>query len=107
MPAKQHGILARKIHKLKEDKASFYSLVEIKAPVLVSKNTEESMFVVDSGASMHMLSKKDSSSDENGYSAEVQNPNDSIDCQKGSADKRGSTSVRSRSRYVRHSAITR
>ena len=47
-----------------EDKASFYSLVEIKAPVLVSKNTEERMFVVDSGTSMHMLSKKDSSSGE-------------------------------------------
>ena len=45
-------------------KATFYSLVEMKAPVLVSKTTEERMFVVDSGASMHMLSKKDSSSDE-------------------------------------------
>ena len=32
--------------------------------MLVSKNTAERMFVVDSGASMHMLSKKDSSSDE-------------------------------------------
>ena len=42
-----------------EGKATFYSLVEIKAPVLVSKNIEERMFVVDSGASMHMLSKKD------------------------------------------------
>ena len=30
----------------------------------VSKNTEERMFVVDLGASMHMLSKKDLSSDE-------------------------------------------
>ena len=57
--------LARKIFKLKaEDKATFYSPVEIKAPVLVSKNTEERMFVVDLGASMHMLSKKDLSSDE-------------------------------------------
>ena len=32
--------------------------------MLVSKNTEERMFVVDSGASMHMLSKKDLSSEE-------------------------------------------
>ena len=53
------------IYKLKaEDKATFYSLVTTKAPVLVSENTEERMFVVDSGASMHMLSKKDLSSDE-------------------------------------------
>ena len=57
--------LARKIHKLKaEDKATFYSLVEMKASVCVSRNTEERMFVVESGASMHMLSKKDLSSDE-------------------------------------------
>ena len=57
--------LARKIYKLRaEDKATFYSPVDIKAPMLVSKNTEARMFVVDSGASMHMLSKKDSSSDE-------------------------------------------
>ena len=37
--------------------------MEIKVRVLVSKNTEERMFVVDSGASTHMLSKKDLSSD--------------------------------------------
>ena len=46
-----------------EDKATFYSLVEIQAPVPVSQNTEERMLVVDSGASMHMLSKKDLHSD--------------------------------------------
>ena len=52
--------LARRIYKLKaEDKATFYSLVETNVLVPVSKNTEERMFVVDSGASMHMLSKKD------------------------------------------------
>ena len=32
--------------------------------MLVSKNTEERMFVVDSGPSMHMLSMKDFRSDE-------------------------------------------
>ena len=54
-----------KIYSLKaEDKATFYSPVEIKAPVLVSQNTEERVFVVDSGASMHMLSKKGLSLDE-------------------------------------------
>ena len=57
--------LPRKMYKVKaEDKAAFYSPVEIKAPVLVSKNPEEErMFVVDSGASVHMLSKKDLRSD--------------------------------------------
>ena len=57
--------VARKIYKLKaEDKATFHSSMEIKAPVPASKNTEERMFVVDSEASMHMLSKKDLSSGE-------------------------------------------
>ena len=32
---------------------TFYALLNIKAPVLVSNNTEYRMFVVDSGASMH------------------------------------------------------
>ena len=64
-----------KIFKLKaEDKATFYSLVKIKAPVLVSKKTEERMFVVDSGASMHMLSKKDLSSDEMDTLRKSKNP---------------------------------
>ena len=54
-----------KIYKLKaDDKATFYSLVEIKALVVVSKNTGERMFVVDSVVSMRMLSKKDLSSGE-------------------------------------------
>ena len=57
--------LPRKMYKVKaEDKAAFYSPVEIKALVLVSKNTEERMFVVDTGASVHMLSKKGLRSDE-------------------------------------------
>ena len=57
--------LTSKICKLKaEDRATFCFCVKLKAPVLVSQNTEERMFVVDSGASMHMLSKKDLSSDE-------------------------------------------
>ena len=65
MPAKQHRIWRENIYKLKaKDKATFYSLVKIKAPVLVTQKTEERMFVVDSGASIHMLSKKDLSSDE-------------------------------------------
>ena len=57
--------LARKIFQPKaDDKATFCSPVEMNATGLVSKNTEERMFVVHSGTSMHMLSKKDLSSDE-------------------------------------------
>ena len=38
--------------------------MDVEAPILISKTTEERVFVVDSGASMHMLSKGDLSSDE-------------------------------------------
>ena len=57
--------MARKIDKLTNaDKETLYSPVETIAAVLVSSNAEELLFVVDSGASMHLLSKKDSISDE-------------------------------------------
>ena len=55
------GKLAKKIYKLKlEDKATFYSLSqEWIMPAASTKEAEEREFVVDSGASMHMVSKKD------------------------------------------------
>ena len=55
--------LGENIYKLKN--ATFYSSVEAKAiQAPTSKSPEEREFVVDPGASMHMLSKKDLSSDE-------------------------------------------
>ena len=53
--------LARKIYKLKqEDKASFYSPSEEWILLAASTiNSEEREFVADSGASMHMVSRKD------------------------------------------------
>ena len=53
--------MAKSIHKLKEkDKATFYSLSEVwSLPAPSSTKPEERGFVVDSGASLHMLSKKD------------------------------------------------
>ena len=52
--------LARNIYKLKSsDKTTFNTPVEAKVlPALTSKRPEEREFVVDSGASMHMMSKK-------------------------------------------------
>ena len=71
--------LARIFFKLKaDDKATFCSLVEIEAPWLVSQNSEERMFVVESGASMHMLSKKDSSSDEMDTLRRSKNPTTAV-----------------------------
>ena len=51
--------LARKFKKLKEkDKTTFYS-EEWVLPAASTIKPEEREFVVDSGASMHMVSKKD------------------------------------------------
>ena len=57
---------AKLFHKLKNaDKTTFYSSIEARRmPALTSKSPEEQEFVVDSGATMHMLSKKVLSSDE-------------------------------------------
>ena len=58
---------AKNVYKLKHtDKATLYFPIEARAmPASTSKKTpEEREFVVDSGASMHMLSKKDMSSEE-------------------------------------------
>ena len=58
--------LAKYIYKLKDaDKATFYTPIEAKVmPALISKSPEEREFIVESGASMHMRSKKHSSSNE-------------------------------------------
>ena len=57
---------AKNIYKLKEkDKATFYSPVEEWVlPAASTKEPEEREFVVDSGASMHMVSKRDLNSAE-------------------------------------------
>ena len=58
--------LAKDVHKLKkEEKDTLYSPAEAWVmPALSSKKPEEREFVIDSGASMHMLSKKDLGSGE-------------------------------------------
>ena len=58
--------LAKHIYKLKSvDKTMFYVPGEVKAILAhTSKRPEEREFVVDSGVSMHMMSKKDLSSEE-------------------------------------------
>ena len=107
-PAKQHGIWLENFKLKAEDKATIYSPVEIKAPVLVSKNTEERMFVVDSGASMHMLSKKDLSSDELDTLRRSRNPTMVVTATgEVQTNEEAQTGVRSRSRFVRHRAVTR
>ena len=65
-PEERHGILPKNIYKLKEkDKATFYSPSEKWVlPAASIKEPEEREFVVDSGASMHMVSKKDLNSAE-------------------------------------------
>ena len=69
-PCNQKDVLAeylvKSVYKLKNtDKASFYSPSGARAtPARTSKSPVEREFALDSGASMHMLSKKELSSDE-------------------------------------------
>ena len=92
------------IYKLKNaDKATFYTPIEARVmPTSTSETPEEREFVVDSGALMHMLSKKDSSSDELDTLRRSRNPTVVL-----TGNGEVHTSVRSRSESIRDSAITR
>ena len=60
VPAKQRGKLAKSVLKLKEhQRAAFFSPSENWCLPASTFQPEEREFVVDSGASMHMISKKD------------------------------------------------
>ena len=95
------------IYKIKNaDKATFYTLFEAKVmAAFTSKSAEEREFVVDSGASLHMLSKKKLEIRRIGYFAKIQNPYCGTYSQWRSAHNRGGTSLRSRS--IRDCAIRR
>ena len=64
------------IYKLKNsDKTTLKTLIEARVmPAPTSKRPEEREFVVDSGASMHMMSKKKISSEEMGTVKRSRNP---------------------------------
>ena len=60
MPAKQRGSWPKNVFKLKEhERATFFSPSENRCLPASTLKFEEREFVVDSGASMHMISKKD------------------------------------------------
>ena len=60
VPVKQRGGLPKSIQKLKEkNKTAFFSPSENRCHLASTLKPEEREFVVDSGASMHMISKKD------------------------------------------------
>ena len=71
-----------------------------------SKRPEEREFVVDSGASMHVMSKKELSSEKLDTLRRSRNPHCGAYSQWRSAYKRGSTRKRSRSTSIRDGAIT-
>ena len=65
MPAKQRGSWAKNVFKLREhQRATFFSSPENRCLPASTLKPEEREFVVDSEASMHMISKKDSSNAE-------------------------------------------
>ena len=60
MPAKQRGSWPKMFLKFKEhERATFFSPSEKRCPPASTLKPEEREFVVDSGASIHMISKKD------------------------------------------------
>ena len=61
VPEARFGIFCKNIYKFKEkDKAAFYFPAEESVfPAASTEELEERKFVVDSGSSMHMVSKKD------------------------------------------------
>ena len=107
-PAKQHGIwpIYLQAQEIRTKLRSILLLKQRWCRHLTSTRPEEREFVVDSGASMHMMSKKELSSEEMGDSEEVQNPYCGIDCQWRSANPPGGASVCSRSKSVRNRATT-
>ena len=65
VPAKQRGSLPKMCIKLKEhQRATLFSSPENRCLPASTLKPEEREFVVDSGASMHMISKKDLSNAE-------------------------------------------
>ena len=88
--------MARNTYKLKNlDKTTFYTPIEKGMAAPASTRPEERELVVDSGASMHMMSKKRINLRRDGHSKKVQNPCSSVDCKRRGANPRGGTSVRS------------
>ena len=69
-------------------KATFFSRSESRCLPASTLKPEEREFVVDSGASMHMISKKDLSDAENGYFDEIAQSYNSHNRQWRSADAR-------------------
>ena len=77
-----------------KDKTIFYSPVEAKVPVFISTSQEVRMFVIDSGASMHMLSKRELSSAEMDTLRRSRIPRHGGDSKWGSPNNRGGISIR-------------
>ena len=92
----------------KKDKVTFYSPSVVRSsPTPSSTKPEEREFVADSGASMHMLSRKDMNSAELDTVRVSRNSATVTTATGGSANKRGSNSVRQLFRIIRDSTDPR
>ena len=90
------GNLPGEFHKLKkEDKATFHSpSEELVVPAASTVKPEERKFAVDSGASMHMVSKKDLNGSRVGDPEGIEKSDGGNDSQRRSASKRRGNIVR-------------
>ena len=101
--------LAKNIYKLKEkDKATFFSPSdEWSLPAASTIKPEEREFVVDSGANMHMVSKKDLASAELDTVKVSQKSDDGGYSRRRGANKRRGNSVRQGIGFIRDSNASR
>ena len=102
-PAETRGDLPRiSISSKKEDKATFYSHVEEWIEAAASSiKPEEREFVVDSGARMHMVSKRDLNSSEWETMRTSKKSDDGDDGQRGGANQRRSHGICQRIGLIR------
>ena len=90
--------------KWQKDKATFFSSSDVRClPASSSTKPEEGKFVVDSGVSMHMLSRERPELSWTGDRQNIQKPSNGFYSQWWSANKRGSNSARQRFGFIRDS----
>ena len=100
--------LAKNMYKLTEkDKATFFfPAEEWVLPLASTKELEEREFVVDSGPSMHTVSKKDLDSAELETNEDIEKSDDGDDGQRRSANKRRSHGICQRIALIRHCHVS-
>ena len=107
-PARQRGIWRKTFYMLKNiDETTFLFSCGSKGACIISKITGRAYVCCRFGSFYAYAAQKRFKPSRNGYDATMQDPHHGSDRKRRSSNKRGSTSIRSRSWPFRDSAITR